>query len=169
VRGEEIEVVGELDKNMDDSREWVNEVLCWFFPSAEPLAKQARAESLVEVLADLRFTIHAWLRWQFKHEDRIKELEKWRAVTDGHIGEMNYTVGVLHERVGRLVGAVENIRFAGAEVVADAVLEVGRMKVEVAGLKSIISNVKDRLRSVESKFPQHDGYDDPSHSFFSED
>lgn len=150
-------------------------------------------------LADLRFTIHAWLRRQFKHEDRIKsletlvpelvkplmregisdvvdrlvdrvkELEKWRVETNEHLGEMNHCVGTLHEGVKQLLKVVSEIQLAGAKEVADAMLEVGRMKVEVAGLKSITSNVKDRLGSVESKFPQYDGYADPCHSFFSED
>ncbi len=70
--------MSELDKNMDDSREWVNETINWFFPFDDPLAKQPRADSLIEALASLRFYIHSWLRHHFKLEDRVKELEEFK-------------------------------------------------------------------------------------------
>jgi len=81
--------MSELDKDIDDSRDWVNETLQWIYPCEDALAKQARADSLVEALALLRNNIHSLIRRCFKLEDRVKAL-----------AEENETLLKQYERLG---------------------------------------------------------------------
>lgn len=90
---------------------------------------------------------------------RLGKLEEWKAETNEHLGATNYLVGTLKEGVERLEKLVNKVRYAGVEEVAEAMQEVSKLKVMVAGLDMLVKDLDRRV-------PPDDR---PCHSFFSED
>jgi hypothetical protein len=75
-------VNGKLDENEKESQKWMRETLQSCTSSVFPNTKLVRAESLIAVLADIRFIQHETIRTLAALSTKIKDL-------DGRLGELD--------------------------------------------------------------------------------
>lgn len=75
-------VKGKLDENEDESQKWMREILRRCSPSVFPNTKFVTAESLIAVLADIRFIQHETIRTLAALSMKIQDL-------DGRLGELD--------------------------------------------------------------------------------
>jgi hypothetical protein len=69
-------VKGKLDENEKESQKWMRETLQSCSSSVFPNTKLVRAESLIAVLADIRFTQHEIIRTLASLAIKIHEREE---------------------------------------------------------------------------------------------
>jgi hypothetical protein len=69
-------IKGKLDEDEKESREWVRKTLQSCSSSAFPNAKLVSEESLITVLADIRFTQHEIIRTLASMATKIHEREE---------------------------------------------------------------------------------------------
>lgn len=67
-------VKGKLDENEDESQKWMRETLRRGSPSVFPNTKFVTAESLIAVLADIRFIQHETIRTLAALSTKIQDL-----------------------------------------------------------------------------------------------
>jgi len=80
-------VKGKLDESAEESQAWVRKNLQWFYPHEETTFRVARADFLVEVLAEFRFTQHETIRTLASLATKIQELDRRLGELDKYLLE----------------------------------------------------------------------------------